>query len=84
MTKAKTLTHCPHLPGLDSSVSLGRSSKKSEMDSCLKAILRKCFPPFTFQVPTNILREEVEVYSGYLSIMLRRIFGDAEKSIEVN
>ncbi len=63
------------LPGLDSMVSFGRSSSQSVMSSCLCAMLRKCFPPFTFHVPIAILALEGTVYSGCSSISDLRMSG---------
>lgn len=49
------------LPGLVFSAILAMSSSQSVMSSCLKAMLRKCFPPLTFQVPAATRTLEVWV-----------------------
>ena len=36
--------------------------------SCLNAMLRKCFPPLTFQVPTEILTFDAVEYSPKFSM----------------
>ena len=51
------------------------------MDSCLKAMLRKCFPPFTFHVPTKIRNLLTSVKSSKLDTMECRIAAGAERGM---
>ena len=67
----------PNVPGLLWSVNLGKSSSQSVMCSCLNAMLRKCFPPLTFHVPTATRTEDELVYSGCCSSIAFMMSGEA-------
>ncbi len=75
--RGETIQRPRGLPGLVLLVSSGRSSSQSVMSSCLWAMLRKCFPPFTFHVPMAILALAGTVYSGCSRIIDLRISGCA-------